>query len=59
MKEIAASKVKLVVMVACDARTFARDAATLAKAGFSLEDLVAVDQFTQSTHVEIASTFRR
>jgi 23S rRNA (uracil1939-C5)-methyltransferase len=59
VKEIAASKVKLVVMVACDARTFARDAATLVKAGFGLEDLVAVDQFTQSTHVEIASTFRR
>jgi len=59
VKEIASSKVKLVVMVACDARTFARDAATLVKAGFRLEDLVAVDQFTQSTHVEIASTFRR
>ena len=59
VKEIAASKVKLVVMVACDARSLARDAATLAGAGFELGELVAVDQFTQSTHVEIAAVFRR
>src|SRR5690606_33756072 len=45
IKEIAVSKVKNVVMVACDPRTFARDAAILVQAGFSLSDLIAVDQF--------------
>lgn len=59
VKEIAASKLKHVVMIACDAKSFARDAAILVKAGFVLSDLVAVDQFTWSTHIEIAATFRR
>lgn len=59
VKEIALSKVKRVVMIACDARSFARDAAILAKAGFSLSNLWAVDQFTYSTHIEIAATFQR
>lgn len=59
VREIAKSKVKLVVMVACDARTFARDAAILVGGGFAVSDLVAVDQFTQSTHIEIAATFQR
>ncbi len=59
VREIVKSKVKRVVMVACDARTFARDAGLLVEGGFSLSDLVAVDQFTQSTHIEIAATFSR
>jgi 23S rRNA (uracil1939-C5)-methyltransferase len=59
VREVVKSKVKRVVMVACDARTFARDAALLVSGGFTLSDLVAVDQFTQSTHIEIAATFQR
>lgn len=59
VKEIAVSKVKNVVMVACDARSFARDAALLVKAGFAMSNLVAVDQFVWSAHIEIAATFRR
>ncbi|HWU17656.1 MAG TPA: RNA methyltransferase [Devosia sp.] len=59
VRELGKSKVKTVVMVACDARTFARDAAILVGAGYTMSDLVAVDQFTQSTHIEIAATFRR
>ena len=59
VKEIAASKLAHVVMVACDPRSFARDAALLVQAGFMLSDLIAVDQFAFSTHVELAATFRR
>ena len=59
VRELTKSKVKTVVMVACDTRTFARDAAILIGGGFAMSDLVAVDQFTQSTHIEIAATFRR
>ena len=58
-RELAKSKVRTVVMVACDARTFARDAAILVHGGYVMSDLVAVDQFVHSTHVEIAATFRR
>ena len=59
VRELAKSRVKTVVMVACDARSFARDAAILIGGGYAMSDLVAVDQFTQSTHIEIAATFRR
>ncbi len=59
VRELAKSKVKTVVMVACDARTFARDAAILVAGGYKVGGIVAVDQFTQSAHVEIAATFTR
>lgn len=59
VREIAASKVSHVVMVACDAKSFARDAAALLKSGFSMSDLTAFDQFAWSSHVEIAATFIR
>ncbi|WP_297106501.1 TRAM domain-containing protein [uncultured Devosia sp.] len=59
VKEIAASRIAHVVMVACDPKTFARDAALLVQAGFMLSDLVAVDQFAWSSHIELAATFRR
>jgi 23S rRNA (uracil1939-C5)-methyltransferase len=58
-RELAQSKIATVVMVACDPRSFARDAAILVAGGYAMSDLVAVDQFTQSTHIEIAATFRR
>ena len=59
VRELAKSKVRTVAMIACDSRTFARDAAILVAGGYAVSDLVAVDQFTQSTHIEIAATFRR
>jgi len=59
VKEIALSKIKKVVMIACDPASFARDAAVLAKAGFTIRDLVAVDQFAWSNHIEVAATFER
>lgn len=59
VRELAKSSVATVVMVACDSRTFARDAAILVAGGYTMSDLVAVDQFTQSTHIEMAATFRR
>ncbi|MCS6762682.1 MAG: hypothetical protein MO846_12575 [Candidatus Devosia symbiotica] len=46
-------------MAACNPSTFARDAATLIAGGYTMSDLVAVDQFTQSAHIEMAATFRR
>jgi 23S rRNA (uracil1939-C5)-methyltransferase len=59
VKELCLSKIRHAVYVACDPKTFARDAARLVQAGFSLERLEAVDQFAWSTHVEIAASFRR
>lgn len=57
--EIAKSKMPLVVYVSCNPATFARDARQLVDAGFRLEKVQPVDQFLWSSHVELASVFRR
>ena len=58
-EQLSMSKVKTIIMVACDPKTFARDAAILIGGGYTMENLVAVDQFVHSTHIEMAATFRR
>jgi 23S rRNA (uracil1939-C5)-methyltransferase len=58
-RQLAASKVPLVVNVSCDAGTFARDAAILIAAGYRLERVVPVDQFKHSPHVELVGVLRR
>ncbi|GJE51365.1 23S rRNA (uracil(1939)-C(5))-methyltransferase RlmD [Methylobacterium tardum] len=58
-RQLAASRVPLVVGVACDAGTFARDAATLVAGGYRLERVTPVDQFRHSGHVEMVGVFRR
>ncbi|MBY0259269.1 RNA methyltransferase [Methylobacterium sp.] len=56
---IAESKVPLVIGVACDVGTFARDAATLIAGGYTLETVTPIDQFAYSGHVEVVGVFRR
>lgn len=56
---IAESKVPLVIGVACDTGTFARDAATLVAGGYTLERVIPVDQFAYSGHLEMVGVFRR
>lgn len=46
-----------VTYVSCDPATFARDAATLAAHGYRLAEVVGVDQFTHTGHVELVGTF--
>jgi 23S rRNA (uracil1939-C5)-methyltransferase len=58
-RQLAASRVPLVVGIACDAGTFARDAATLVAGGYRLERVTPVDQFRHSDHVEMVGVFRR
>lgn len=58
-QRIAESKVPLVIGVACDAGTFARDAAALIAGGYRLERVTPVDQFKYSGHVEVVGVFRR
>ncbi|MDB5458977.1 MAG: methyltransferase, TrmA family [Caulobacteraceae bacterium] len=57
--QIAASKVSTVVGVSCDPGTFARDAAILAAGGLRLEQVMVVDQFLWSPHVELVGVFKR
>jgi 23S rRNA (uracil1939-C5)-methyltransferase len=58
-RELAKSKVKTVVAISCEPKTFARDAAILIEGGYRLEKLTPVDQFAWSAHVEIVGVFRR
>jgi 23S rRNA (uracil1939-C5)-methyltransferase len=58
--QIAAAKgVTRVVGVSCAPSTFARDARILCDAGFRLEQVLPVDQFLWSPHVELVGVFSR
>ena len=58
-KALAASKVKTVAYVSCDAVSFARDAVILAEAGFRIGPITPVDQFLYSDHIELVGGFTR
>jgi 23S rRNA (uracil1939-C5)-methyltransferase len=58
-RELAQSKVPLVIAVSCNAATFARDARILIDGGYELSDVTPVDQFKYTTHVEIVARFER
>jgi 23S rRNA (uracil1939-C5)-methyltransferase len=58
-KALAASKIRRIVYVSCDAATFARDARILCDAGFKIGVVTPVDQFLFSTHIEVVAEFRR
>ena len=59
IRGLAASKLKRVVYVSCDAGSFARDAAILVKAGFRAGSVLPVDQFLYSDHIELVGSFMR
>ncbi|HBV55023.1 MAG TPA: class I SAM-dependent RNA methyltransferase [Rhodobacteraceae bacterium] len=59
IEHIAASALTRLAMVSCNPVTFARDAAVLVSAGFSLDWVQTVDQFRWSTHVELVASFTR
>lgn len=56
---IGRSAIKRVAAVSCNPVTFARDAALLISAGFTLNRIDVIDQFRWSPHIEIAAQFSR
>jgi 23S rRNA (uracil1939-C5)-methyltransferase len=56
-RQLAASKVPVVVAVSCDVASFARDARILTDAGYSLEGVTPFDQFRHTPHVEVVARF--
>lgn len=58
-RELARSRVKTVVAVSCEPKTFARDAAILIAGGYRLKSVTPVDQFAWSPHVEVVGVFER
>jgi 23S rRNA (uracil1939-C5)-methyltransferase len=58
-RELARSKVPLVIAVSCNAATLARDARILIDGGYRLSAVTPVDQFKYTAHVEIVAAFSR
>lgn len=59
MAELAKSDVARIVSVSCNPNTFARDARLLADGGYSLVNVLPVDQFLWSPHLELIGVFTR
>ena len=59
MSWIAGLEPHRVTYVSCDPATFARDARVLTGAGYHLHEVVGVDQFTHTAHVELVAAFGR
>jgi 23S rRNA (uracil1939-C5)-methyltransferase len=58
-KQLAASKIPVVIAVSCNVATFARDARTLIDGGYRIENVTPVDQFRHTPHVELVARFTR
>lgn len=58
-KELARSNVRRVIYVSCNPNTLRRDTEILMRAGFTVRDIAAFDQFVGSPHWELAVVFER
>jgi 23S rRNA (uracil1939-C5)-methyltransferase len=56
-RQLAASKVPVVVAVSCNVATFARDARILLDGGYRIKGVTPVDQFRHTPHVELVARF--
>jgi 23S rRNA (uracil1939-C5)-methyltransferase len=59
VKQLALSKIPVVVAVSCNVATFARDARILIDGGYGIESVTPVDQFRHTPHVELVARFSR
>jgi 23S rRNA (uracil1939-C5)-methyltransferase len=58
-RQLAASRIPVVVAVSCNVATFARDARILIDGGYRIEAVTPVDQFRHTPHVEVVARFKR
>lgn len=59
VRQLATSKIPVVVAVSCNVATFARDARILVDGGYRMESVTPVDQFRHTSHVELVARFSR
>ncbi|MCC2113203.1 MAG: class I SAM-dependent RNA methyltransferase, partial [Hyphomicrobiales bacterium] len=59
VEELAGSAVPKVISISCNPATFARDARILVSGGYRLGEVVPLDQFRYSSHVELFAAFHR
>ena len=58
-QQIALSQVPTIVMISCNPKTAARDVKILTEAGWQIQTITPVDQFTYSNHVEIVVLLKK
>jgi 23S rRNA (uracil1939-C5)-methyltransferase len=58
-RALAKSRVPIVVAISCNPVSFAKDARVLLDGGYVLTDILPIDQFTYSPHIELAAKFVR
>ncbi|MDO4913846.1 MAG: RNA methyltransferase, partial [Bifidobacteriaceae bacterium] len=56
-KQIAQSGARMIVYIACDITSLARDTATLQSLGYAVQDVQAFDIYPQTHHVETVAVF--
>jgi 23S rRNA (uracil1939-C5)-methyltransferase len=59
VRQLALSKIPVVVAVSCNVATFARDARALIEGGYGIEGVTPVDQFRHTPHVELVARFAK
>jgi len=59
MRALLAAAPGRIVMVSCEMSTLARDARILSRAGYRLTDLVPIDMFPQTSHLETVSRWKK
>ena len=50
---------EFVILISCDAAAAARDAKRMVGRGFQLDEVIVLDLFPQTSHIEVISTFVR
>jgi len=58
-QQLGHTDVAAIAMVSCNPASFARDAACLTSAGFTLDWVQPIDQFSYSNHLELVGAFSR
>jgi len=59
MAQLAKSSIPVIISMSCNPATFARDARLLLDAGYRMGDILPIDQFRWSAHVELVAVFKR
>jgi 23S rRNA (uracil1939-C5)-methyltransferase len=59
VEQLAKSKIDKIIYVSCNPNSFARDIKILIESYFKLTDIIAIDQFYNTSHLELVAIFKR
>ena len=58
-KELASSKIEIIILISCNPWTFAKESQLLVKGSYNLDWVRGIDQFRWSHHIEVVAKFSR